>query len=117
MTNAQSDDQGFIEIYRANHMWSDRSVPLSFRVDRIVKGEVMPHEHLQVRTQPGTHLVDVESPAGRSKEIEIRVSAGTTTDVVCKAWPGAAWFNPLLLGRSLHYRLRPARPGVASGSG
>jgi hypothetical protein len=25
------------EIYRANHMWSDRSVPLSFRVDRVVK--------------------------------------------------------------------------------
>jgi hypothetical protein len=117
VTDAEGHDLGFIEVYRANHVWLDRDVPLSIRVDGVVKGELMPHEHLQVRAQPGFHLVDVESPEGRSKEIEIRVSAGSSAELVCKAWPGAACFNPLLLGRSAHYRLRPAKPGVTPGSG
>jgi hypothetical protein len=67
VTNEEDYEPGFIVIYRSNHVWLDRDVPLSFRIDDVVEGEVMPHQHLQVRAQPGTHLVEVESPEGRSK--------------------------------------------------
>ena len=57
----------------------------------------------------GRCVVSVEGTEGRSRELEIHVSAGRATDLVCTAWLGAAWFNPLLLGRALHYRLRLAK--------
>ena len=43
-----------------------------------------------------------------SREMELTVKEGETVDLGCRARPGAAFFNPLLIGKPIRLFLRRA---------
>ena len=98
--------QAWIELFRANHGYVDRTTPAVLLIDDAESGSVLPNESLRVEVSPGRHRVQVGTFDAWSKPLEIVADAGSVVGLKMSAWPGAAWLNPLLLGRSIHYRLR-----------
>ena len=96
---------GLVELYRANHGWVDRNKAFEVLVDGVAQASVYPRQHAEIRLQEGSHQIAVEFEDQRSKPIEIEVVAGATKRLVCSSRPGAAWFNPLLMGRAITLKL------------
>ena len=57
----------------------------------------------------GSHRIQVRIDDMASREKELTVKEGETVDLGCRARPGAAFFNPLLIGKPI--RLSPRRAG------
>jgi hypothetical protein len=61
---------------------------------------------LKIEVAAGSHEVQAASPEAWSRTVAVEVEPGHTLKLRVSSWPGAAWFNPLLLGRTIHLRLR-----------
>ena len=58
----------------------------------------------QLNVYPDTVRIDDMA----SREMELTVKEGETVDLGCRARPGAAFFNPLLIGKPIRLFLRRA---------
>jgi len=56
----------------------------------------------------GNHRIQVRIDDMASREMELTVKEGETVDLGCRARPGAAFFNPLLIGKPIRLFLRRA---------
>ena len=101
----EEDASGRVELYRANHGWVDRNKAFQVLVDGVTQASVYPRQHAEIRLQEGSHQIAVAFEDQRSKPIDVEVLAGATKRLVCSSRPGAAWFNPLLLGRAIRLKL------------
>jgi hypothetical protein len=105
---ASGENAAWIEVVRVNHGFVDRKTPAVLLIDDVEGGTVMPGESLKVFVTAGPHQVQVGTFDAWSNVLEVVTEAGAVTGLKMTARPGAAWFNPLLLGRAVHYRLRLA---------
>jgi hypothetical protein len=103
-----SENAAWMQLVRVNHGFVDRKTPAVLLIDDVESGSVMPGESLKVSVTPGSHRVQVGTFDDWSNVLEVVSEAGVVIGLKMTARPGAAWFNPLLLGRAVHYRLRLA---------
>jgi hypothetical protein len=74
-------------------------------IDDIAHGNLLPYETLEVEVSPGPHRARIVSEEDSSRELSVNVTREKKIRLRVTSRPGAAWFNPLLIGRAVHLRL------------
>ena len=98
---------GWVELYRTNHVGIDRTLPVTLMIDNTSAGSVLPYERLEVEVPTGPHKLRAKSEEGSSKELTIVVEYGQRVELTVTSWPGIARLNPLFLGKyATRLRLR-----------
>lgn len=103
---------GLVRLYRSNHGWVDRKLPFDVYVDGSQQATILPREFTDLRLPEGTHRIEVSCIDEGIASIEVAVVPERTKYLICSSRPGAAWFNPLLLGRWARVRIRESHKPV-----
>ena len=99
------DDTGWIELYRANQIGIDRLARAELWVDNVPRGSVLPGETIECAIGAGSHRVQTKAEDAAAKEVTFEVAPNERLRLTVSSRPGLAWFNSLLLGKSVRLRL------------
>lgn len=75
-------------------------------MDGVVAGELPAYGTTDLTVSPGSHLVGVRFGDEQSQPIVVELRPGETKYLTSLARPGMSRFNPLLLGRSVRFKVR-----------
>jgi hypothetical protein len=101
-----------IRIVRGAHVIVDMNIAYDVLVDDEVVGTLRANGSFSCAVAPGPHRVQVRFLPEKeaSNVVEIEVAPTQTAELACSTRPGSAAFNPLLLGRAFHLKLRSVEP-------
>ena len=97
-----------IRIVRGAHVIVDMNLAYDVLVDDEMVGTLPANRSFTCTVAPGPHRVQVRFLPEKeaSNVMEIDVAPTQTAELACSTRPGSTAFNPLLLGRAFHLKLR-----------
>jgi hypothetical protein len=75
-------------------------------MDGLIVGALPPFGSTELTVSPGSHRIGVRFENEQSRDTVIEVARGETKYLTCLARPGMAWFNPMLAGRFVRFKVR-----------
>ena len=101
-----------VRIVRGAHVIWDMNLAYDVLVDEHVVGTLRANDSFSCEVSPGNHRIQVkyEPEDEKSNVVEVNVGPSQTAELTCSTRPGLATFNPLLIGRLFHLKLRVIAP-------